>query len=101
MRLTATDSVACFSAVQWQVRHQSMVAVHVTNYILIRNAAPAISIAVAALCTCMHICNLQYACGFVRSSVFSQAVRVCRGWDYKDPKFPGKPHIEFEVSQLC
>jgi hypothetical protein len=26
---------------------------------------------------------------------------ACRGWDYKDPKFPGKPHIEFEVSRLC
>jgi hypothetical protein len=35
-------------------------------------------------------------CRLVRLQLHSIVAR--RGWDYKDPKFPGKPHIEYDVS---
>jgi hypothetical protein len=27
-----------------------------------------------------------------------KTIAVCRGWDYKDTLLPGKPHIEYDVS---
>lgn len=65
LQLTVTDSVACFCAVQWQVRHQCMVDVHVTHLRFHPQCCTCNLIALAALCTCMHICNVQFVCGFV------------------------------------
>lgn len=49
---------------------------------------------------CVHACvPLTTLCVTILHCI-RDCIPACRGWDYNDPKIPGKPHIEYDVSCL-